>query len=124
MRVYTRIARTVYPGTSFLMNAPDGSEGRGYNDLYKDFDSPFMQQLRLEAYEKDIGQHSWVTAEELERDIPRLKLSRSSRFLDLGCGPCGPLTFIISQVGCARQWHGLERGSNRSRTGSRRFAGA
>jgi SAM-dependent methyltransferase len=82
------------------MNATDGSEGRGYNDLYKDFDSPFMQQLRLEAYEKDIGQHSWVTAEELERDIPRLKLSRSSRFLDLGCGPCGPLTFIISQVGC------------------------
>ena len=45
------------------MNATDGSEGRGYNDLYKDFDSPLMQQLRLEAYEKDIGQHSWVTAE-------------------------------------------------------------
>jgi SAM-dependent methyltransferase len=59
-----------------------------------------MQRLRQEAYGKDIGQHSWVTAEELEEDVPRLQLSRASRLLDLGCGPCGPLTFITSRVRC------------------------
>ena len=60
-----------------------------------------MRQLRREAYGEDIGQHSWVGAEELRGDIPRLKLSPSSRFLDIGCGPCGPLTFILAAVGCS-----------------------
>ena len=59
-----------------------------------------MRQLRREAYGEDIGQHSWVGADELRGDIHRLKLSPSSRLLDLGCGPCGPLTFILATVGC------------------------
>jgi len=59
-----------------------------------------MRQLRQEAYGHDIGQYSWVTAEELASDISRLQLSRDSHLLDLGCGPCGPLTFVIAQVGC------------------------
>jgi len=43
-----------------------------------------MQQLRHEACGKDIGQHSWATADELEEDITRLKLTTASRLLDLG----------------------------------------
>jgi SAM-dependent methyltransferase len=82
------------------MTSPIESEGWGYDKLYKEFDSPLMQQLRREAYGEDIGQHSWVTAEELQESIPRLKLSRASRLLDLGCGPGGPLTFIVGLVGC------------------------
>ena len=83
-----------------LVTAPIESEGCGYDNLYKDFDSPLMQKLRREAYREDIGQHSWVTAEELQENIPRLKLSRASRLLDLGCGPAGPLTYIVGQVMC------------------------
>jgi SAM-dependent methyltransferase len=80
---------------------PDAaSEARGYESSYAQFDSPLMRQLRLEAYGEDIGQHSWVTAQELRADIIRLGLSRSSHLLDLGCGPCGPLTFIMDAVGC------------------------
>jgi SAM-dependent methyltransferase len=74
----------------------DGS----YDDFYRDFDSPLSRQVRQEAYGTDIGQHSWVTVEELEEDISRLKLARTSRLLDLGCGPGGPLTFILRRVGC------------------------
>jgi len=77
-----------------------GPPSRGYESFYREFDSPLMRVLRREAYGEDIGQHSWVTAEELRQDIVRLKLSSSSRFLDLGCGPCGPLTFILRSVGC------------------------
>src|SRR5262249_36189145 len=30
----------------------------------------------------------------------RLRLSASSRLLDLGCGPCGPLHFVLSEIPC------------------------
>jgi SAM-dependent methyltransferase len=80
--------------------APREAPADGYEPFYREFDSPLMRQLRLEAYGEDIGQHSWVSAEELRGDIRRLKLSSSSRLLDLGCGPCGPLTFILAAVGC------------------------
>jgi len=75
-------------------------EHDSYESFYREFDSPLMRQLRREAYGEDIGQHSWVGAEELRGDIERFQLLPSSRFLDLGCGPCGPLTFILAAVGC------------------------
>src|SRR5262249_34234592 len=84
----------------FLMGSPPEFDNRSYDPVYEEFESPAMQKVRQEAYGKDIGQHSWVTAEELEEDIPRLRLTRASRFLDLGCGPAGPLVFIAGRVGC------------------------
>jgi len=81
-----------------------------YDKLYEHFDSPLMRQLRAEAYGQDIGQHSWVTAEELLADIPKLKLSPESHFLDLGCGPAGPLTYIAAQTKC--QAVGLDVSAN------------
>jgi SAM-dependent methyltransferase len=75
-------------------------QSRGYDKFYEQFDSPLMEQLRREAYGQDIGQHSWVTQEELTRDTLRLQLTRTSRLLDLGCGPGGPLTFVVGNVGC------------------------
>lgn len=72
----------------------------GYEAFYRNFDSTLMRRLRREAYGEDIGQHSWVSAEEVRADIRRLQLSSSSRFLDLGCGPCGPLTFVLAEAGC------------------------
>jgi len=71
-----------------------------YDSAYKEFDAPLTQQLRREAYGDDIGQHSWVAADEVRQDIAHLALTPTSRLLDLGCGPCGPLTFILSTVGC------------------------
>jgi SAM-dependent methyltransferase len=82
------------------MNASGKPEGQGYDRVYGDFDSPLNQKLRQEAYGRDIGQHSWVTVEELEEDIPRLRLSGASHFLDLGCGPGGPLAYIAGRAGC------------------------
>lgn len=82
------------------MTAGEKRERPGYNGLYQDFDSPLMRQVRADAYGKDIGQHSWVTAEELEQHIARLNLSPASRLLDLGCGPGGPLTFVVGMVRC------------------------
>ena len=72
-----------------------------YESFYREFDSPLMRKVRLEAYGEDIGQNSWVSAAELREDAARLRLTSSSRLLDVGCGPCGPLTFLIAAVGCA-----------------------
>jgi len=83
------------------MSEPNQRPASGYDTFYERFDLPSMQRLRLEAYGKeDVSQHSWVTRDELAEDISRLGLSRMSRLLDLGCGPGGPLTFVVSQVGC------------------------
>ena len=76
------------------------SPADGYESFYREFDSPIMRLLRREAYGEDIGQHSWVGGDELRADIRRLRLSPSSRFIDLGCGPCGPLTFVLATVRC------------------------
>ncbi len=92
----------------------------GYESFYREFDSSLMRQLRREAYGEDIGQHSWVSAEELRGDIQRLKLSPSSQFLDLGCGPCGPLTFILANVGC--RGTGVEISPSALQAGSKRAA--
>jgi len=83
-----------------ILISPVESERHTYQSLYEDFDSPLNRRLRVEAYGEDIGQHSWVTAEDLRRDLAMLKLNANERLLDLGCGPCGPLTFIVKSVGC------------------------
>jgi SAM-dependent methyltransferase len=85
------------------MAAREKRERPGYDGLYQDFDSPLMRQVRAEAYGRDVGQHSWVTAEELEQHVARLNLSSASRLLDLGCGPGGPLAFVVGMVRC----HGI-----------------
>ena len=102
------------------MDTSRESLANGYESFYREFDSPLMRQLRREAYGDDIGQHSWVDAEELRGDIHRLKLSPSSRFLDLGCGPCGPLTFILATARCPGT--GVELSPSALQVGRRRAA--
>lgn len=74
---------------------------RRYDAVYQGFDSPLMRRIRREAYGEDIGQHSWVAVDDLRRDVGRLGLARPSGLLDLGCGPCGPLTFVLAAAGCS-----------------------
>jgi len=82
------------------MNRRTGTRNQPYDSLYEEFDSPLMRRVRSEAYGEDIGQHSWANARELRADIDRLRLAPTSHFLDLGCGPGGPLTFILASIGC------------------------
>jgi SAM-dependent methyltransferase len=102
------------------MNDPITPPPQGYQSLYEDFDSPLMSRLRREAYGEDIGQHSWVTADDLRRDVSRLGLTKSARLLDLGCGPCGPLTFIMKAAGC--HGFGLDLSAAALAAGRRRAA--
>jgi SAM-dependent methyltransferase len=73
---------------------------RSYKSIYGEFDSALMRRVRAEAYGEDIGQHSWVTAHDLRADIDRLALMPAHHLLDVGCGPCGPLTYVLDAVRC------------------------
>ena len=84
-----------------------GEPDRPYDGVYAGFDSPLMRRVRAEAGAEDIGQHSWVTAEQLRADMGRLRLTPTLRLLDLGCGAGGALTFVLRAVGCRAT--GLER---------------
>ncbi|MFN8572119.1 MAG: methyltransferase domain-containing protein [Gemmatimonadaceae bacterium] len=92
----------------------------GYETFFRVFDSPLMRDVRRDGYGEDIGQHSWVSADELRGDIPHLLLRPDSHLLDLGCGPCGPLTFVVASVGC--RGTGLERSSSAVQVGRERGA--
>ena len=71
-----------------------------YEAFFREFDSPLMRLIRQEAYGEDIGQHSWIGAEEVREDIKQLHLTAPSELVDLGAGPCGPLTFLLATVRC------------------------
>ena len=75
---------------------------KGYKNIYELFDTPLMRRIRAEAYDEDIGQNSWITATELRSYLPWLKLAECETFLDLGCGPGGPLTFLSRELGRPR----------------------
>ena len=82
------------------MSPDKNARVEGYEAIYEQFDSPLMRRIRRQAYGEDVGQHSWVSADELRADVERLALTKESNLVDLGCGPCGPLTFLLSITGC------------------------
>ena len=81
------------------MSSREKSIRREYSAVYSQFDSPLFQKVRSEAFEEDIGQHSWVVAKDLREYLDWLVLSTADQILDFGCGPAGPLTYVVSQTG-------------------------
>lgn len=71
-----------------------------YDSVYESFHTELARRFRAEAYGEDIGQHSWVTADEFRADMARLRLIPTARLLDLGCGPGGLLTYAVAHAGC------------------------
>ncbi len=72
-----------------------------FGDKYKRFEVKTLQEIRRETFGEDIGQNSWLTAEEYIRFIELLKLKRTDRILDVACGSGGPILFLAAKVGCS-----------------------
>ena len=71
-----------------------------YDTAYGNYESQAYRQVRVETYGADLGQTSWVTAQESE-EIPRLlELSLNSSVLELGCGSGGYGLHLAEKVGC------------------------
>lgn len=57
-----------------------------YSAAYARYEADVYRDARIETYGQDLGQTSWVTAQE-SSEIPRtLRLTKTSYVLDVGCG--------------------------------------
>lgn len=71
-----------------------------YSAHYRDFGADVYGDVRSEAFGVDIGQNSWLTADELERFGSLLRLRSSVRLLDVACGSGGPMLHLVRSVDC------------------------
>jgi SAM-dependent methyltransferase len=72
-----------------------------YGASYGNFATQLFAEIRREAFGEDIGQTSWLTAEEQDQFITWLQLSDTSRLLDVACGSGGPTLRIARATGAA-----------------------
>lgn len=71
-----------------------------YSTAYDNFSAKVRKAVRAETYGEDIGQTSWMTADELREFIRLLELCSSSNVLEVGSGSGGPALFVAATVGC------------------------
>ena len=76
------------------------SKGESYYNLYQRFTHPVLEEIRKEAYGVDIGQNSWLTADELERFVDWLRLAPGGHVLEVGSGSGGPAIHLARTTGC------------------------
>lgn len=74
--------------------------GTFFDAAYSDADRGVVAEIRRETFGEDIGQFSWITADELRKFCSGLALSAESHLLDVACGSGGPAMFIAQITGC------------------------
>ncbi len=87
------------------MSEPAQSQSRGasrhYDANYGKFETELYAQIRRDAFGEDIGQTSWLTADEQDRFLGWLSLSSGKTLLDVACGSGGPVLRIADVTGCS-----------------------
>jgi len=71
-----------------------------YNTHYNKFTAEAQAAVRAETYGEDIGQSSWMTADELRHFIVLLGIDSSTNVLEVGSGSGGPACFLVKETGC------------------------
>jgi cyclopropane fatty-acyl-phospholipid synthase-like methyltransferase len=75
--------------------------GTYYDAIYGNFETELCSEIRRQAFGEDLGQNSWLTANEQEQFLSWLKLSRGKVLLDVACGAGGPTMRIAATTGCS-----------------------
>jgi SAM-dependent methyltransferase len=71
-----------------------------YDNVYGDFGSSAEIAVRREAYGEDLGQSSWLTAEEWLEFADQLRLGPRSEALEVGSGSGGPALYLAATRKC------------------------
>ena len=71
-----------------------------YDGAYGNYEAEVYRQIRVETYGKDLGQTSWVTAEESAEIMKLLGLASDSNVLEIGCGSGRYALHVAGSVGC------------------------
>ena len=68
--------------------------------IYGHFGERVLAEIRVETYGKDIGQNSWLTADELELFLAWLGISPGELVLEVASGSGGPALFLAQAANC------------------------
>lgn len=77
-----------------------------YDSSYQNFANEVYAEVRHQAFGDDLGQNSWLTAEELEQFAEWMNLGDGGRVLDVACGSGGPALRLADITGC--HVHGID----------------
>ena len=72
-----------------------------YHSNYGNFQTELYASIRREAFGEDIGQNSWLTADEQDSFVKWLDLGPEKTLLDVACGAGGPALRIAALTGCS-----------------------
>src|SRR5690348_6596889 len=71
-----------------------------YDNVYSDFESNAETAVRRAAFGEDIGQSSWLTADDWLRFADLAGVRDDSRVLEVGSGSGGPAVYLAAERGC------------------------
>lgn len=72
-----------------------------YDATYGRFHVDVREQVRRETWGEDLGQTSWLTADEYRTFLGWLEIGPDDRVLDVACGSGGPALFLSEMLGAA-----------------------
>jgi ubiquinone/menaquinone biosynthesis C-methylase UbiE len=71
-----------------------------FYDTYKNYAEVLYEEIRKETYGEDIGQTSWLTAEEYRNFFALLHVEPEQNVLEIASGSGGPAVFMVKETGC------------------------
>ena len=71
-----------------------------YNSTYGNFQKQVLAEIRKETYGDDIGQNSWITADEYDMFYSWLNLSPGEHVLEIASGSGGPALYLAKKFKC------------------------
>ena len=71
-----------------------------FDSTYAHFTEQALAAVRRETFGEDIGQNSWLTADEYDRFIDWLRVAPEHRVLEVASGSGGPALYLARRAGC------------------------
>ena len=71
-----------------------------YSSAYRNFEERVLTEVRQEIYGNDIGQNSWITADEYDQFYSWLNLAPRAHVLEVASGSGGPSLYLAHKFGC------------------------
>jgi cyclopropane fatty-acyl-phospholipid synthase-like methyltransferase len=82
------------------MPSADAQETGNYDQAYEHASDELYAQIRREAFGEDIGQFSWLTADEYRRFFVKVGVEPSSHVVEMASGSGGPALLMARETGC------------------------
>jgi SAM-dependent methyltransferase len=83
-----------------VSNSKSDSKPDLFYGVYKNYGEDLYKKIRKETFGEDIGQNSWLTADEYRNIFSILTLSSDKKVLEIASGSGGPAVFMVTETGC------------------------